>query len=262
MRILNHKWLFSLLVFVTFVCFAGDPRIGNNYALVIIDMQPKFVTRGGNDQVPENIKKVKEIIENQKQMIAMAKKQNIPIIFIEYKDFGDTNSELKKESEGYDNVKYFTKNTDGMFDSYNTNEKQISDYLRSQEIGNLIITGANGGACVSESIDGALKNNYNVLAYTNGIADFNYEAFIFPYVKQYDFKPTCESCSFREINEHATIALEVMTKKIATTSPEVNDSSRTVIKDKPVVQKTPVKKTVSKAKPKPAYKPKTEAHVQ
>jgi nicotinamidase-related amidase len=247
MNIFKQKWIFTLLVFVTFVCFAGDPRIGNNYALIIIDMQPTFITRGGDDKDPKNIKKVAEIIAHQKELIALAKKQNMPIVFLEYESMGPTNSELKKETEGYANTKYFTKDSDGMFDSYNSHEKELSDYLRSKEVGNLIITGANGGACVSESISGSLANNYNVLAYTYGIADFNYKDFIYPYVKHYDFKPTCPSCTFREINEYETISLEVATNgdKAPKLELGINDSDRYKMKD---------------MKPLPSLKPKTKVN--
>ena len=233
MHIFKQKWIYSLLVFFTLACFAGDPRIGDNYALIIIDMQPSFITRGGDDKDPANIKKVAEIIAHQKEMIELAKKQNMPIVFLEYEAMGDTNSELKKATEGYANTKYFTKNTDGMFDSYNRHEKELSEYLRTKEIGNLIITGANGGACVSESISGSLANNYNVLAYTYGIADFNYKDFIYPYVKHYDFKPTCPSCTFREINEYETISFEVVNKGDKATKPElgIDGSDRYKMKD-------------------------------
>lgn len=254
MRMFKSKWIFSLLVFITFLSFAGEPRIGDNYALIIIDMQPQFVTRGGNDKDPANVNKVNDIIASQKKMIELAKKQNIPIIFLEYENFGETNSELKKATEGYDCVKYFTKTTDGMFESSNKNEKPLSDYLRSKNIGNLIITGANGGACVSQSISGSLENNYNVLAYTNGIADFNYKEFIFPYVGQYNFKPTCPSCTFREINEYETISMEFALKNPKKSSAEVNDSSRNIIKD------VPLRKQVPKSKAKP--KPKAHAELQ
>lgn len=246
MRIFNYKWICSLLLLVSFLALAQEARVGDGYALVIIDMQPGFVTRGGHDKDPENVKKVQTIIANQKQMIELAKKQNIPIVFIEYEGFKDTNSELKKSAEGYAGTKTFIKNTDGMFESYNKNVKPLSDYFRSEEIGNLIITGANGGACVEGSIEGALKNNYNVLAYNAGIADFNYENFIFPYdYADGAFKPTCESCTFKEYADYATLSLAVTTKMAKGTPskpapPNVDDSGRTVKKED-VVKKPKVK---------------------
>ena len=238
MSFVKHKVFLLIFLFVSLASFAQTERKGDNYALVIIDMQPKFVTRGGNDQDPENIKKVNQIIENQKQMIALAKKSNIPVIFIEYQNFGDTNTELKEAAKGYDNVKYFEKNTDGFFETSNSNIKAFSDFLHDQQIGNLIITGANGGACVESSIYGSLSNNYNVLAYSKGIADFNYEKFIFPYDDIYDFNPTCPSCKFREIDDYLALELELSVKTNKKKDEEVHDDARTTDKIVPVKTKT------------------------
>ncbi len=235
MRMIKVIWLF---LFITIASYAGEPREGDGYALVIIDMQPLFVTRGGYDKTPENTKKVQEILENQKKMIHFAKTKSIPIIFIEYQNQGDTTSELKAAAEGYKYLKYFTKTTDGMFDDGNTGLKSLSDYLRSEGIGNLIISGANGGACVSESITGALHYNYNVTAYNEGIADFNYKEFIFPYVNKYDFKPTCKNCSFEEIRDYATLSMKFSMKIPLRTSGvknvKINNSLRDINKDIPI----------------------------
>jgi len=46
----------------------------------------------------------------------------------------------------------------------------------------LIITGANGGACVKCTIEGALDNKFRVWADSNAIADFQGSAFTLPYV--------------------------------------------------------------------------------
>ena len=62
------------------------------------------------------------------------------------------------------------------------------------------VTGANGGACVVQSIHGALDNNCSVLAVSSGIADFNYQDFIYPYKGYYnDIKANCADCTFREV---------------------------------------------------------------
>jgi nicotinamidase-related amidase len=229
MKYFNQNYIFSLILFISFNSFAIEPRKGDNFALVIIDMQPQFVTRGGDDKLPKNIKKVDDIIARQIEMIKLAEKQKIPIVFIEYENFGNTNSKLKEASKAYKNVKYFTKDTDGMFSSSNKSVDQISEYFRGKGIGNLIITGANGGACVNESIYGALDNNYNVLAYSKGIADFNYTDFIYPYDDIYDFKPKCQKCSFKEVDEFETISLALTAKKAQAAKPKelkIDDSNR------------------------------------
>jgi nicotinamidase-related amidase len=198
---INRKSLISFLLFLTFSLLAALPAFGQNSALIIIDMQPQFVTRGGHDQDPGNIKKVNKILENQVAAIEEAKKAGIPIVFLEYENFGDTNKILKTAVKDYDKAEYFKKNTDGMFSEYNDHKKELVSYLDSQGVENLIITGANGGACVKRSIAGSLGDGkYNVYAYSQAIADFNYTEFIFPYDDKYSFKSNTNGCSFNEVD--------------------------------------------------------------
>jgi len=192
----------TLIVLFSFTSFASEICSGNGgkTALVVIDMQPKFVTRGGNDQTPENKAKVEQIITAQTAAIKYARRSNIPIVFLEYEgDYGDTNNALKTAVANYKEVKFFKKSSDGMFEDYNKYKKDLVDYLAQKKVGTLVITGANGGACVLQSITGALDGNCSVIAFNKGIADFNYKDFIYPYVNQYaNIKPNCKSCVFKE----------------------------------------------------------------
>ncbi len=189
--------LFSFASSAETIC----PAKSNNAALIVIDMQPYFVTRGGNDQTPENKIKVDQIIKEQIAAIKLAEKAKIPIVFLEYDGHGDTNSVLKSAVGTYKEVKFFKKSTDGMFEDYNVHKKDLVDYLTSKQVGTLVITGANGGACVLQSITGALARNCSVVTYNKGIADFNFKDFIYPYVGQYgNIKPDCTGCSFKEVS--------------------------------------------------------------
>jgi nicotinamidase-related amidase len=170
-----------------------------NSALVIIDMQPHFVTRGGNQNSRENNFKVGQIIGAQIEAIKKAISANIPIVFIEYENVDPTSDLLKAAVKNYHDVKFFTKSTDGMFDNENKYKNQLVSFLKDRKIGTLVMTGANGGACVKESILGALNENCNVVAFSKGIADFNYVDFIYPYKGQYkDLGHKCQNCSFQE----------------------------------------------------------------
>jgi hypothetical protein len=71
MGTLLSRFLVVLFLIIS-LAIAGEPRLGNNYALIIIDMQPYFVTRGGNEKKKENIAKVNQIIKKQKEMIELA----------------------------------------------------------------------------------------------------------------------------------------------------------------------------------------------
>ncbi len=185
----------------------GEPICGrnsSNSALIIIDMQPGFITRGGNHEVPSNIEKVRQIIDQQVIAINHAKEKQIPIVFLEYVgDYGDTNESLRDQVKNYDRVKFFKKDSDGMFEKYNKYLSNLSDYLKKNDIGTVIITGANGGACVESSIRGALENECNVIALSQGIADFNFTDFIYPYAGYYKASigsPTCKNCTFSEVS--------------------------------------------------------------
>lgn len=206
MLISLKKIVFLTSLLLSLMTFADSD--GRKDALIIIDMQAPFITRGGNDQIPENVQKVKAIINIQKETIRAAKAAKIPIIFAVYENFGKTNDELREEAKDYEETKYFIKDSDGMFEESNSNKKKLTNYLESKDIGNLIILGANGGACVKRTILGALEENYSVTAFLDGIADFNYRDFIYPY-KKYKLTPNCRDCKFRETNDLNVIINEM-----------------------------------------------------
>ncbi len=176
------RFFFLFLSLIQTTSFAQS----NKPALVIIDMQPEFVTRDGNQEKPENQKKVKQIIATQLSAIQAAKKADASIILIAFDNFGLIDTRLKNATKGYVHTSVFIKDTEGMFDDGNSSSSQLDKFLKGRGIHTLIITGANGGACVYASIYGALRHNYKVIAYDNGIADFNYPDFIYPYTNQFN----------------------------------------------------------------------------
>lgn len=175
-------------------------------ALVVIDMQRDFVTRGGFHNHKKNIQTVDSIQKELLDLINRAVKKGIPVIFLEYEEHGRTDPDLLKAIGGYHNSTLFLKDTDGMFEKDNRYRSDLADYLKSRKIGHLIIAGANGGACVRSSIEGALENNCNVTVYNRGVADFNFPEFIYPYSyaerRLSDRLRTrisrCKNCQFRE----------------------------------------------------------------
>ena len=139
-------------------------------------------------------------MKTQLEVIEKAKANKIPIVFLEYENEGQTNDTLKGAVEKYPETKFFIKSTDGMFENGNAHRAELIKYLQSKNIGKLIVTGANGGACVLESVRGSLSGNCTVIAYEKAIADFNFENFIYPYEGKYrDIHPTCPTCKLREV---------------------------------------------------------------
>ena len=203
---------FSLLMVLT-IAVSTAIAGGEGTALVIIDMQPRFVTRNRNHGTDENQAKVDQIIDSQVVAIQKAKELGLPIVVVEYENYGDTNAALKKAIGDYKRVRYFQKDRDGMFDPRNSFRGPLMEHLKEQDIGTLLITGANGGACVKRSIRGALENDYQVIAYAEGIADFNFKEFIYPYkYKKDQIDVTCAKCTFREVSGADQIMRAIMGK--------------------------------------------------
>lgn len=187
----------------------------SNSALVIIDMQPFYVKRGVNADSAKNKAKLNKLLQAQVEAIQAAKKAGIPIIVFEApKDavlaLNGTNEDamtakpLTEAIGDYPSQKHFIKNANGIFFDYNQDVAAFKEYLRAKKIGNLIVTGANGAACVAQSIRGALQNNCNVVAYSNGIADFNYPENIYPFTYPGDYsasalRSVCSNCSFKQV---------------------------------------------------------------
>lgn len=170
-------------------------------ALVIIDMQPDFTTRLGRDKIPGNGDKVRKLVATQLELIEKAKKANLPIIVVTFKKHGDLEESIEKSLKKYPKKFELEKTTDSMFDDLKV-QKDLFSYLKKENVSDLVITGANGGACVFKSIYSSLAYNYNVQAVSDAIADFNFKEFIYPYEysKNKFYTPKgCKRCGFEEM---------------------------------------------------------------
>ncbi len=212
---------------------AVDPMCDNNHrnsALMIIDMQDQFALRGGRALRRDNAEKAAGLIEEQVKAIEAARKADLPIIFVEYENYGPTNPQLKKAVEGYSKAKFITKDTDGVFDGYNNYRRDLTNIIREGKIKNFIMAGANGGACVQQSTQGALAANCNVVAFERGIADFNYRKYVWPYRFEEFYtrnfnqpRGACVNCDFRQVNSVSDLTpFMVNTQKIRTQTSEQN----------------------------------------
>jgi len=202
LKALRSHFVFHWTLILISVLPIGSFAEAGKSALVIIDMQPYFVTRNGVDQNKENQEKVNQMLQAELDAIKAAKAAQVPILFVEYEarnlPLGSTYDVLKDTTKDYQNVTFIKKTSDGMFDDYNSYKEKLVQFLTQNNIRTLIITGANGGACVEASIKGALKSNYSVVSYSNAIADFNFMEFKYPY--HYAQMPKdCSDCTFREV---------------------------------------------------------------
>jgi nicotinamidase-related amidase len=217
MRLKDFRPVFILVLLAlscSVLCFAES----NNTALVVIDMQDQFIERGEIHNRPDNVEKVEQIFKFQIATIRSAVEAKIPIIFMEYRGHGETNTQLKQAVGDYSNVKFFVKAADGMFDDEAT-KKRLVAFLNENGIKNLIITGANGGACVANSIRGALENEYSVVPFTKGIADFNYDEFIYPYENRFnDMEKKCKTCTLSEVSSLESVKEVIQNGKMSARS--------------------------------------------
>ncbi len=241
--------IFVMLTFISLNSFSGTACIGDNYGMVVVDMQSYYITRSGFQTNPNNITKKNKLISNQIAAIKIAMQNNIPIIFMEYIKSGDTISELKEAVKDYKNVTYFIKNTDGMFDWDNAKLNELTMHFIKKQIGNIVILGANGGACVQESINGAFSNKCNVLVYSDGIADFNFKEFIYPYTYNYRSSTSCPSCSLRKTDDLDLIAFELASKQTKIKkifNNKINDTNRELTEKEDTIKE--IKNTIKNSK--------------
>jgi nicotinamidase-related amidase len=178
------KRLFCALVFAfaPLMALGQDKGAFSNAkqtALVIIDMQDFFATRYGVEDVLRNRAKVNDMIWRIRLLIQAAKRNNTPIMIVEYADTGPTNKQIMDELRNYGRIKVIQKDSDDLFNS--SNSSAAIAQFQSWGIKNLVIVGANAEDCVEQTIQGALNNGYHVMAANNSIASFNDYNFKHPY---------------------------------------------------------------------------------
>lgn len=171
------KIVFFFFLFLQ-ICFAGDP------ALVIIDMQPAFVTRYKAQNHYDNPNRTALALERIVELIHIAKSANAPIVVVEFAGYGDTNQLLVDAIGEYKNFLLVEKRIDNVFSRsrWKNARKVVKDYLDRNNISDLVMTGANGGACVKCSIFGGIKEGYRIWTDPTAIIDFNSRRFRYPCV--------------------------------------------------------------------------------
>lgn len=167
MRDRAYKPIFRWVTLGTFVLLGLNQARADveRKALVIIDMQESVLKEW--KKTPEVQRKRSALIEKQKQLIDEAKRNKIPILVVQWEGKGPTTTELMKRV-GAD-AAVVEKDKNGFFDGKSA--AKAEELLRKRGITDLFFVGIDGGACVEDSIRGALKNHYKVWAVTDGIAE-------------------------------------------------------------------------------------------
>ncbi len=129
----------------------------NNMVVLLIDMQDSFI----------DSEEKKMIISNQIEMLEFCKKNDIPLMVIEYIDEGKTVDQLLKKIAELppENVHNITKSHDNAFSNTGLNELLISIQAKT-----LFVMGVNACACVWETALCAFNEGYNIITSKDVIA--------------------------------------------------------------------------------------------
>jgi len=119
----------------------------NDVAVLLIDMQDYFLNEEKRKLIPNQIAVIKE-----------CKKNDVPIVVLEYSGCGETTSELQKELKGVSNCHKLIKSSDSAFGS-----TRIDNLLRQLKAKTLLLMGINACACVLETGKDAVRNGYEVV---------------------------------------------------------------------------------------------------
>lgn len=175
-------------------------------AVIIVDMQTEFFQRKNNEHEPA----LNSLITAQKELLNWAVEKNIPIIFFEFKinnlpELSATDCRLRQipedaieenidgvdgvdgvdsgQNSRFDHFFIIKKNTDDAFDLDGISRVKLMDTLKMLGTNTLIVSGINGGACVKETVEGALYNSLNLHVITSAdlVADLNEYPPDYPY---------------------------------------------------------------------------------
>ncbi|MBC85631.1 MAG: hypothetical protein CL677_00510 [Bdellovibrionaceae bacterium] len=188
----NLEYMPSLKLIVLFIILLLSVHaFADNTALVVIDMQEHFLVRKNNQEYGDNPEKYQNALDRIVELVKLARDNGKPIAIVEYDGFEPTSKKISrpiggfrvknKFIGGYKNVEIFRKNRNGMFDESGGVAEDLANFLFRFGVTELVITGANGGACVKCSVIEALENGFKVIADKDAIIDLNTSEFIHPY---------------------------------------------------------------------------------
>jgi nicotinamidase-related amidase len=153
-----------MIKFILFFLFLTSNAFAQNIAVVIVDMQYGFYTRGRALQTNGLI----QLVQKQKELLTWVKNKKLPVIFFEYDGYQETDSALTNTLWGY-KFKTITKYDDNGFSGQSGYE--ANEYLQSKEIDTLIVAGINASGCVKRTVVGALNDGYKIISSSDIVAD-------------------------------------------------------------------------------------------
>lgn len=143
--------------------------MNNNTAILIIDVQKGMFDYGGPHESKQLIDKIYNVLEK-------ARKNNMPIIYIQHYD-NDENHPLHKSKDGFNiHTKVVPQNNDLVIEK-NTPDSfyktALQNKLKELNIENLIITGLMTEICIDTTIKSAYRLDYNISILKDGHSTYN-----------------------------------------------------------------------------------------
>jgi nicotinamidase-related amidase len=143
-----------------------EQRINTSqFGVVIVDMQPTYLRN-----ILEGEKT--DLIRNQLALLERCLQRDIPVIAFEGQNpysmnYVETIPELKSKIKQLKRRQFFEKEFDDGFTYY----PLVNEQVTSWKINTLCFTGINAAACVQETAEGALNQDYKVLTAEDLLAD-------------------------------------------------------------------------------------------
>lgn len=167
--------LTRLLISALLLFSSSAIAVVKNISVVLIDMQYGFYRR----ENVENSKGLQDLVKKQQQLLAWAKKENVPVLVFEFEDMGKTDKRITDMLEGHPHA-VLIKNIDDGFSWMNRSKDHALAILHSWRAKTLIVTGINGSSCVRDTIQGAGLNGFHVKTSADLVADLTSNPPIYP----------------------------------------------------------------------------------
>lgn len=128
-------------------------------AVLLIDMQDPFIW--DNEEV-------EEIIPNQINVLKFCKEKQIPVIFIEYYEEGETIPRLSEVVKDFPKFQTIQKITDDPFES-----SRLLSTLKELQATKLLLMGVTAGFCIFDTASTAIEKGYEVITSDTLITDWD-----------------------------------------------------------------------------------------
>jgi len=120
-------------------------------AVVLIDMQVRFVPNVREDRKPS-------LIDSQKKILAYCAEHDVPVCIVEFAGYGETISDLHEILKKIPRTKIVEKYEDDAFSN-----PELKQTLSTWGVNTLLLMGINADYCVKKTAASAIQNKFRIL---------------------------------------------------------------------------------------------------